>query len=347
MHMCIFLFIVYISKEIIQRHDAEKMRYHVLNEDKKYIEKFLTDALVYPTDKFSNLPRSRYHSLTGLPWILSGRYFEDYISTGKFARDLDIVGYSINPEHLENFDVDWLNILSFGTSREGTHLNRKIKFVVLIRNNVVKMALSGIRGKMSKQKCHSSNTRFTPNEVVVDDYSPVTKFGAYRNCSLSQKIVWRKEDFIKDVKRVQNRNKVLFDMHRRLSPHSSILYYEDLQLNPYQSLMNVLTGDTYLPSKRVEDEIIEAAKLFVDEGNSDHNAVVGHDVREHTTGSVTKYQNKWKKRTGEDLREHIENFDELTEWLNLKNKNCLLECLTSTEVGAKISGPCTESGINL
>ena len=102
----------------------------MFNRDKKYAENFLKDALMFPTDKFSNMPRTRYHSPTGLPWIPSGRYFEDYISSGKFMTDLDIVGYSVNPGHLEDLNVDWLNILSYGTRSEGRYWNRKIKFIV-------------------------------------------------------------------------------------------------------------------------------------------------------------------------------------------------------------------------
>ena len=108
-------------------HDIERMRYHVFNQDTKYVETFLKDALMFPTDKFSNMPRARYHSPTGLPWVPTGRYFEDYITTGKFMRDLDVVGYSINPDHLENLNVDWLNILSHGTSSEGRVISISIR----------------------------------------------------------------------------------------------------------------------------------------------------------------------------------------------------------------------------
>ena len=339
----ITLCIVYISKEIIQRHDIDKMRYHVSNQDTKYVEKFLKDALIYPTDKFSNVPSSRYHSLTGLPLLPSGRYYEDYISNYKFMRVLDIVGYSINPEHLKNLNIDWLNIISHGSSSSGSNWNRKIKFIVLIRNNVVKMALSGIRGRWSKERCRSSNTRHIANNngrnqsILGTIYDPSSN----QNCTLPKKFVWNKQEFLNDIKKVQQRNRELLALHRMLSPHSSILYYEDLQRNPYGSLMSALNRDRHLPSRRVEKEIADHAKFYLE--SIDDTSISTSDGKNNSIGI---YRDKWKKRTGENLREHIENFDELSIWLTAKKKTCLLECLTSTEVGIKITGPCTESELD-
>jgi hypothetical protein len=106
---------VFISKEIIQRGEADNL-------DASIIEDYLIDALRQPADKFS-----RRNSL----WP-SGRYWADYIWPLKFLRRLEIVGYTINPEHTSA--VDWKRVMSAVP---------RSRVVVLVRSNAIKMAFSG------------------------------------------------------------------------------------------------------------------------------------------------------------------------------------------------------------
>jgi hypothetical protein len=76
---------VFISKEILQTNDSLRM-------SAKRIERHLISALQRPTDK-AVPSKSRWFPYTT-------RYLEDYIYKGKFARKMDYVGFSINPEHV-------------------------------------------------------------------------------------------------------------------------------------------------------------------------------------------------------------------------------------------------------
>ena len=121
---------VYLSKEIIQRHDVIKMG----SPSTAYLQEFLTSALRAPIDKFS-------YQKTMFP---SARYVEDYIYKQKFLISLDFIGFSVNPELVEG--VDWHVILSRAT--RDSEKPGIAKVVILIRSNVVKMAFSGIRGEV-------------------------------------------------------------------------------------------------------------------------------------------------------------------------------------------------------
>jgi len=106
---------VYISKEIVQKRDVGK---HTI----KSIEKYLIHALQQPTDKIS-----RHNSI-----IPSGRFFTDYIMNFKFLNPLEVIGYTINPEHVKG--VAWNKIV-------GAVPHSRV--VILLRSNAVKMAFSG------------------------------------------------------------------------------------------------------------------------------------------------------------------------------------------------------------
>jgi len=75
---------VFISKEILQRGDHG--RYSAAE-----IEAQLIQALTAPTGKMSSKNR----------WSPDGRFVEDYLAhkTLKPFRTLDVVGFSVNPEH--------------------------------------------------------------------------------------------------------------------------------------------------------------------------------------------------------------------------------------------------------
>ena len=112
---------VFLSKEIIQKHDSVFKA-----SESEVIVQHLIKALKTPTDKFSSRKN----------FIPSGRFFEDYIGRWKYLLTLQVVGFSLNPEHLD------LNILS-----KLLKAVPKTKVVVLERINYVKSALSDLRGK--------------------------------------------------------------------------------------------------------------------------------------------------------------------------------------------------------
>ena len=106
---------MYISKEIVQRKDVGRFGL-------KFVENYLIGALQRPTDKIAS-------STSLLP---TGRFFTDFILNLKFLNRIDIVGYTINPEHVRG--VSWSKILSAVTNS---------KVILLVRTNLVKMAFSG------------------------------------------------------------------------------------------------------------------------------------------------------------------------------------------------------------
>jgi hypothetical protein len=99
---------VYISKEIIQRGDIDKYPEDV-------IETHLIQALSHPTGTVRSLQSKVISNepkvlsciiLTGKlawsgKWTPDGRYVEDYLlhKSLKLLRHLDVVGFSVNPEH--------------------------------------------------------------------------------------------------------------------------------------------------------------------------------------------------------------------------------------------------------
>jgi len=190
------------------------------------------------------------------------------------------------------------------------------KVVILIRSNVVKMAFSGIRGKLSKELCGSSNTKVGINCSVSDHES-----------------TWSLSDFQRDIKWMQERNERLFRLHETLRPHSHILFYEDLQQAPLERLLEI-----FAENARVSSYLrMRKREKFSEETNKE-------DKR-------TKYgSSQWLKRSSEDLEKHVKNFQELVSFLNFSaltteksddrsRFSCLLGALLAKN-STRIEGPC-------
>lgn len=84
---------VYISKEILQRSDHGKF-------SSEEMEAQLIQALTSPTGKMSSKDRLSP----------DGRYIEDYLmhKTLKPFRSLDVIGFSVNPEHCRSKNNSYL-----------------------------------------------------------------------------------------------------------------------------------------------------------------------------------------------------------------------------------------------
>ena len=124
---------VYISKEIIQAHDTPGI-YNIQD-----ITTFLIRALKQPTDKLSSYK-----------WYLpfTGRFYSDYVKTFKFIKQMSIIGFTINPEHVKG--IDWDEVISSVPN---------LKVLVLIRSNVIKMSFSRLQGALTSKLCKTSNIR--------------------------------------------------------------------------------------------------------------------------------------------------------------------------------------------
>ena len=77
---------VYLAKEIVQRKDKRK------NQQPSVVLSHLIKALAEPSSKIAFSSTSKY---------FSGRYWEDYILKGKSQKSLQIVGFTLNPEHID------------------------------------------------------------------------------------------------------------------------------------------------------------------------------------------------------------------------------------------------------
>ena len=117
-------------------------------------------ALKRPTDKIVRMN----------DWLPTGRFKVDYLDRWKFLNRLDILGFTMNPLHAEK--ADYMRL-----AKEVPNL----KLVVLTRTNQVKMALSGVRGKMLHQKCGISNLK------------------EGMKCSIPDQITWDMDAFVDDL----------------------------------------------------------------------------------------------------------------------------------------------------
>jgi len=76
---------VYLTKEIVQRKDKRKNQPSV-------VLSHLIKALAEPSSKIAFSSTSKY---------FSGRYWEDYILKGKSQKSLQVLGFTLNPEHFD------------------------------------------------------------------------------------------------------------------------------------------------------------------------------------------------------------------------------------------------------
>lgn len=123
---------VFISKEIIQRKD-------ILDFQELEIEQFLLQALSSPKGKL------KYKDIP----ILDYRYQNDFYfhQTKKWLhlKNLNYIGFSLNPEHIIQKNLNWSMILYSSVSSIDTS-NKRIMYpriIIYIRKNVVKTAISG------------------------------------------------------------------------------------------------------------------------------------------------------------------------------------------------------------
>ena len=71
----------------------------------------------------------------------------------KFLHKLDILGFSLNPEHLSSIDPAHLMWRSIFTQFPRTQV------IVLFRGNIIKSAISGYLGEGLKKKCGLNNLK--------------------------------------------------------------------------------------------------------------------------------------------------------------------------------------------
>ena len=80
-----------MSKEIIQKQDkGSNLHLHAA------FENHLATAMIKPKGKFK----------TRNNWFPDGRFFEDYFwKHFKVLRTLDVVGFTLNPEHVQGISI--------------------------------------------------------------------------------------------------------------------------------------------------------------------------------------------------------------------------------------------------
>ena len=207
---------VYISKEILQRSDHGKF-------SSEEMEAQLIQALTSPTGKMSSKDR----------WSPDGRYIEDYLmhKTLKPFRSLDVIGFSVNPEHCRSkchkypFLIYHSYLLSFPfhslrqiskfdqTHQLSHHLHTSfpsdinwhhviaavptLKIIKFIRTNVIKMAISGYRGQQTQAVCGGSNVRDTLHIMDLPKGStlPIGFHSKKDNCVLPTTVNWTMQEF--------------------------------------------------------------------------------------------------------------------------------------------------------
>jgi hypothetical protein len=117
--------------------------------------------------------------------------------------------------------------------------------------------------------------------------------------------------------------------------------YEDLQLNPTKTI-NTLLSYLGLPGEKVlsHDERRKIMPLDMKRKDDGSKKLGGGGVSSsNATGSTSSGADGWVKRSSDDLREHIHNFDELIQVLRSMNSPCLEAQLTSKRPGISFP-PC-------
>lgn len=158
---------VFLSKEIVQGNDSKVF-------GQIDVENHLIKALTRPVGKLSN-------SKNILP---DSRFMEDYILPTHNWRwkplyKTHLVGFTVNPEHVPN--IDWSRV-----AREVPG----IRVVALLRNNLIKTAISDYTGKNLKEKCGSANLRHQQTD-----------------CKGDVRVPWTAGQFVREVNRWHSRRK--------------------------------------------------------------------------------------------------------------------------------------------
>jgi LPS sulfotransferase NodH len=202
---------VYISKEIVQGEDAESF-------STTEIEAHLIAALRGPKGKLSN---SR-------AYFPDSRYMEDYLKpmswSWKPMTNLQVVGFSVNPEHIP--DVDWSRIKAAVP---------ELRVIALARSNIIKSAMSGFTGELLKEKCGSANLRAGDKRIGgCDGAIPV-------------KVPWSYADFLLHIKNWKARADHFDHTVEKVgevvgTKNLQRVHYEDLQQDVLGNLSRVLEG---------------------------------------------------------------------------------------------------------
>ena len=210
---------IFLSKEIVQRADGNNPLL-----PREAVEDHFIAALKRPMGKASSVNNI----------FPSSRFMDDYIfrRSLKPFRQMDIVGFTLNPEHSEG--VDWARIAK---------MVPRMKVVVLGRSNVVKSAISGYTGSAIKSECGSSNLR------------------AKSDCDPTVEVPWNTKELGDEVRQWQNRYDI-FDQTINSNPALSTrivhtVYYEELQGDPKKALrelFDALEMDPEYPLKGVSGE---------------------------------------------------------------------------------------------
>lgn len=168
---------VYLSKEIVQGEDFKTF-------EQGEIEDHLIQALTRPVGKLSNSGKV-------LP---DARFVEDYMLPThnwrwKPFHRMHMVGFTVNPEHIPS--IDWSRV-----AREVPGL----KVVALLRNNLIKTAISDYTGRAMKERCGSANLRHDQNDCRDDIQVP---WGTQQLLSEVGRWHSRRRGFLKAVEAVQ------------------------------------------------------------------------------------------------------------------------------------------------
>jgi hypothetical protein len=292
---------VYISKEIIQRGDLA-----VFSPSER--SQHVARALRAPTDK---LAYKRH-------WLPSSRFLEDYWlhRSWKWARPMRVVGVSVNPEYLTGAsprlcppphrvcvrppspaarshrcptltDVNWDAL-----RRQHVH---DPQFIVFLRSNLVKQALSAVTGKELKRRCGSANLRESsacatasqrPFHVAVATLADELALWSQRY-RFFMRFMWHELPAVQE--KVASRA-----VGALRPPRPTVVYYEQLQSDLGNAVSNALAAATGHHFSFEEQEQLER----------------------HLLTPSTWWAGGWRKRTSDDLSAVVENFEYLVQLLS-------------------------------
>eukprot|EP01039_Chlorochromonas_danica_P004411 gene4411-4832_t len=245
---------LFISKEIVQGADRDGGRFSA-----EEVQTHLIRALHRPTDKLSaeNLP--------------STRFLEDYLFTLKAVQPLKAVGFSLNLEHVEG-TVHWQNVMLPLTQSTSYHSPR---IIVYTRDNIVKLAVSALRGEELHRRCGRSNLREGRESCFLE------LVNANTSVILEQMRRWQLR-----IDGMERRLHSLLQEARRvpgMDPQLLRVTYEHLLQDPHREMQRVFTF------------------LF---GNSSSAEEIKLDTR-----------SKWRKRSSDDLREVLVHYKAVEDYL--------------------------------
>ena len=277
---------VFVSKEVLQQKDFKLD--HCTEHSVGELAAFMAAMLHQPKGKYG--------------WRRSfwpgGRFLDDYIYSGKCLGVMDVIGGTLNPEHLDSLERshDVLPVWTAVMAPPPSGLMRSLSVVIFERTNVVKAAVSSYRGDHVHRSGCSNNLEDVAPERRQRQWWMIFGGGGNdlnggresveecRKRAEGLRVAWGMAEFAHEINARMRRMAALRASARRLhtaAPHARIatITYEALQIDASDAL----------------DRLAEELQL----------PLAKHATMMQEAGAGALARTGTSKRTSEDLRGHV------------------------------------------